>query len=190
MAQMQLSGQMQLQYPVISDKDELQRREQYLEMMAVRLEALAGPGDRIRHYRALLDEYDGSVWVMQQTAQALLEAGDTDQATTILTRAARSAPRDPEIHRRIAQIYERGGNITGALQAWERALAADNDMEEAYRQLIRLHRANGTLDGLCDRWLARHRADPGNERLADFLVDALHRAGRYEEARQITQRRR
>ena len=190
MAQMQLSGQMQLQYPVISDKDELQRREQYLEMMAGRLEALAGPGDRIRHYRALLEKYEGSVWVMQQTAQAMLEAGDTDQATTMLTRAARSAPRDPEIHRRIAQIYERGDNITGALQAWERALAADNDMEEAYRQLIRLHRKNGTLDGLCDRWLARHRADPGNELLADFLVDALHRAGRYEEARQITQRRR
>ncbi|TVQ67470.1 MAG: hypothetical protein EA363_12310 [Balneolaceae bacterium] len=188
-AQMQLSGQMTLHYPVISDKDELQRRERYLEMMAARLEALAGPDDRIRHYRSLLDRFDGSVWVMQQTAQALLEAGDTDRATSMLTRAARSAPRDPEIHRHIAQIYERGEDITGALQAWERALAADSEMEEAYRQLIRLHRRNGTLDGLCDRWMARHRADPQNELLAEFLVDALHRAGRYEEARQITQRR-
>ena len=189
-AQMQLSGQMTLHYPVISDKDELQRRERYLEMMAGRMEALAGPGDRIRHYRFLMDRFEGSVWVMQQAAQAMLEAGETDRATDMLTRAARSAPRDPEIHRRIAQIYERGGNITGALQAWERALAADNEMEQAYRQLIRLHRRNGTLDGLCDRWLARHRADPQNELLAEFLVDALHRAGRDEEARQITQRRR
>ncbi len=188
-AQMQLSGQMQLQYPVISDKDELQRRERYLEMMAGRMEALEGPEDRIRHYRSLMDRFDGSVWVMQQTAQAMLEACDTDRATDMLTRAARSAPRDPEIHRRIAQIYERGDNITGALQAWERALAADSEMEEAYRQLIRLHRQNGTLDGLCDRWMARHRADPQNELLAEFLVDALHRAGRYEEAREITQRR-
>ena len=189
-AQMQLSGQMTLHYPVISDKDELQRRERYLEMMAGRMEALAGPEDRIRYYRSLLDRFDGSVWVMQQSARALLEAGETDRAASMLTRAARNAPRDPEIHRHIAQIYERSGDLTGALHAWERALAADSEMEEAYRQLIRLHRRNGTLDSLCDRWLARHRADPQNELLAEFLVDALHRAGRYEEARQITQRRR
>lgn len=189
-AQQQLSGQMTLHYPVISDKDELQRRERYLERMASRMESRFGPEERIRHYREMLNKHEGSVWVMQQTAQAMLEAGDAEQATGMLTRAARSAPGDPEIHRRIAQIYERGGDIRGALQAWERALAADSDMEEAYRQLIRLHRKNGTLDSLCDRWLARHRADPQNELLAEFLVDALHRAGRYEEARQITQRRR
>ena len=189
-AQQQLSGQMTLHYPVISDKDEMKRREKYLEMMAAHMTTLIGPEERIRHYSELLDKHDGSVWVMQQAARARLESGDTEGATHMLGRAARSAPRDPQIHRNIAEIYENSGDITRALQAWERALAADNEMEEAYRQLIRLHRRNGTLDGLCDRWLARHRADPQNKLLAEFLVDALHRAGRYEEARQITERRR
>lgn len=187
-AQSQLSGQIELHYPVISEKDELQRRQKYLEMMADKMESLMGPEERIHHYRGLLNTFDGSVWVMQQAARALLESGEMEQATRMLNRAARSVPGDPDIHRQIAAIHEQAGNIRGALHAWERALSADNEMEEAYSQLIRLHRQNGTLDGLCDRWMARHRADRSNELLAEYLVDALHRAGRYEEAREITQR--
>ena len=51
--------------------------------------------------------------------------------------------------------------------------------------LIELYRKQGRLDTLVPRWQSRLRGTPDNQVLREHLVDALHRAGKHEEARAI-----
>jgi len=60
---------------------------------------------------------------------------------------------------------------------------------DVYGALIRVHRENGTLDQLIDRWLVRYRAVRSDPELREYLIDALHRAGRREEAREIARKK-
>ncbi|NBB72979.1 MAG: hypothetical protein GVY35_04790, partial [Bacteroidetes bacterium] len=43
----------------------------------------------------------------------------------------------------------------------------------------------GQLGALIARWHARYRATPSNTVLRDHLIEALHKAGRYEEAQPL-----
>ena len=56
---------------------------------------------------------------------------------------------------------------------------------EAYDHLIDLHQRENNLDELCDVWMSRYRANSRNDVLKEHLIESLHKAGRYEDARQI-----
>ncbi len=85
----------------------------------------------------------------------------------------------------IAEIKESREEFEEAILWYERANSVDPS-PEIYSALIRLNRMNGTLDQLIDRWLVRYHSQAGSDPIfKDYLVDALHRAGRSEEAREI-----
>jgi len=85
----------------------------------------------------------------------------------------------------IAQIKENRGKIDESILWYERAHSVETS-PDVYRALIRLHREAETLDRLVNRWLIKYqsqrRTDP---EFQQYLIDALHRAGRSSEAREI-----
>ena len=186
-AQAALGGDVQLQIPVLDERSRLEEHQQFLDEMAGVVSGVKDVEQRAGFYRDLGEENESNVWIKQQKAEALLDLDETDEAEQVLISAARINPDDTDLHQKIADIFEESGNYEQAILAWERALGADEEFEEAYENLIRLHRKTGTLDKLCDRWQAQYRADSQNEYLAEYLIDALHRAGRVEEARKIVE---
>ncbi len=85
----------------------------------------------------------------------------------------------------IAEIKKNQEKIEESILWYERAHSVESS-PEVYRALIRLHREAETLDLLVNRWLIKYqsqrRTDPDFQQ---FLIDALHRAGRSSEAREI-----
>ena len=186
-AQAAMAGEVELQMPLTDHQSQLEEHQNNLDEFARLIADLKDTGRQVEYYKELQNDYESNVWIMQQKAEALLAHGEYDEAENILTEAARINPDDTDLHRKIADIFEEIGNYEQAILSWERALGADRELEQAYENLIRLHRKTGTLDKLCDRWQARFRSEYDNEMLAEYLIDALHRAGRVEEARKIVE---
>lgn len=114
-----------------------------------------------------------------------LDRDDTGRAIPMLKEAVRLSPAIAGAHKALARYYERSGRPVQAIQSYERALSANPDFAEAYQGLIHLYRKQGELDTLCDRWLARYRANKRNKVLKEHLIEALHKAGRFEEAEKL-----
>jgi len=94
-----------------------------------------------------------------------------------------------DAHLALGEWYKQMEKFEDAILSYERALSIDPQKPDAYRVLIRLYRQQGSLDLLCDRWLARYQANSDNEILQDHLMEALHKAGRYDEAGKIAKDR-
>jgi len=99
--------------------------------------------------------------------------------------AVRETPRLRTAHVALGGLYEERGAFRKALRSYERARSLDDEAPEVYRALLRLHQRHGTLGALIQRWRARYRSAPQNDVLREHLIEALHKAGRYEEARAL-----
>ncbi|TVQ11472.1 MAG: hypothetical protein EA364_10415 [Balneolaceae bacterium] len=112
------------------------------------------------------------------------QAGFSGRARDLYMGAIAAAARQPGPHLALARLTEREGDMAGALLWYERALGISAE-PEIYSALIRLHREAGTLGSLCDRWLVQYRSGRAAPELRTHLIEALHKAGRYGEAREI-----
>lgn len=101
-------------------------------------------------------------------------------------KAVRLDANSEESHLYLGHLYKKLERFDQAILSYERVLTLNNENREAYRMLIRVSQKSGNLDQLCERWLQRYRNQRDNEVLKDFIIDALHRADRFEEAREIT----
>jgi tetratricopeptide (TPR) repeat protein len=110
---------------------------------------------------------------------------DPDAALSYYRDAVRHAPSLRSAHLALGAAYEEQGETRRALQSYERALALDDTAPDAYRALIRLYRVQNQLDALIARWQSRYRATPEHTVLRAHLLEALHKAGRYDEARTL-----
>lgn len=107
------------------------------------------------------------------------------EARAQLELAVRYAPRLRAAHLALGAHHARAGESAAAILAYERALSLDPEAADAYAELVKLYQAAGRLDELCDRWLARLRVERRNRALREHVLEALHRAGRLEEARAV-----
>lgn len=114
--------------------------------------------------------------------------GDDKTASEYLEKAIRFSPRLIEAHLARADLFEERGERSKAIEAYEKAGGLDAEHPDPYSALIRLYRNQGKLDQLCDRWQARYRAKPNNKVLKNHLVEALHKANRFEEAREVLEK--
>lgn len=144
------------------------------------------------HIREMLERlialHPENARVMDMAARFQKSTGNQVQALHYYMRAVEIEPDDHQHHLAIAAIMEERRDWEQAVLWYERALTA-RAPSEVYSDLIRVHRENGTLDQLIDRWLVRHRAHRADTALREYLIDALHRAGRREEAREIARQR-
>ncbi|MBD3276523.1 MAG: hypothetical protein GF372_14505 [Candidatus Marinimicrobia bacterium] len=82
-------------------------------------------------------------------------------------------------------IDSRRPPASALIRSYQRVLSINGKNEQAYANLIDLHQNQNSLDKLCDVWMSRYRANRRNDVLKEHLIEALHKAGRYEDAQQI-----
>ncbi len=184
-AQNALSGMPDLQVPLTGHTARLDYHQNILTRLIDKVFGSTNPEKTKNLLEELTDYHSWNGTLMLSYADALNNLGSQDEAINVLQEILENAPDEIEVHLKLAKIHESNQNIRQAILAWERAYSLDSENETIYRALIRLHRVNGTLDQLADRWLARYRSDGSNECLKEYLIDALHRADRFDEAQKI-----
>ncbi len=117
-----------------------------------------------------------------------LGLAETEESVAAIREAERAIRRQPELkeaHRLLAQMHEENKSWNEAGIAWQRYLSLVPDSREGYEALIRTYRNAGELEILIERWQRRYATEPGNDKLRRYLIEAMHRAGMYEEAARL-----
>jgi len=142
--------------------------------------------ERIRQmFGKLRESYPGSGRLFYLMGDYYQQQNQQKLSRSHYEKAIRYSPQLRKAHLALAQLFEQAGQNKDAITAYERVLSLDAQKPEAYDALIRLYRKTEKLDKLCDRWKARYRGNTDNETLKEFLIEALHKAERYEEARKL-----
>ena len=132
-----------------------------------------------------LEEYPGSSRLLYFKGMSAFEATNYREAERLFEEAIRYGAKDVNIYLKLGVIYSQRGDHPNAILSYERALSIDNTEEEAYRKIISIAENQNSLDDIIDRWLLRYEANPENKVLKEFLITALHKADRFEEARRV-----
>jgi tetratricopeptide (TPR) repeat protein len=133
----------------------------------------------------LLEDYPVSGKLRVMTGVYYYSLNDTSLALNILEEAVRFSPKEMDAHFIIGEILKQTEKLDEAKASYQRAQAIDPENERIYSALIDIHSRMGNLDQLCDQWMAAYRAKKDNLVLKEHLIEALHKANRFEEARQI-----
>ena len=133
----------------------------------------------------LLEEYPDSGRLYYLTGRYYENHAQIDQAVDHLTQAVKLSSNLTGAHLMLGEIYFARRKTEKAIQSFRRVLSLDPQNTQAYNMLLEIHEQQGTLGKLCDRWLALYRANSRNSVLREYLMEALHKAGRYDEARKI-----
>ncbi len=146
-------------------------------------------GSHIRQVMdGLMEIHPDNARVYNLAARYFEKSGDPVLALQFYMTAAEINPNEYDVHLAIAGIMEEREDWGSAVLWYERALSA-RAPSEVYGSLIRVHRENGSLEQLVDRWLVRYRSQRTDPEFREYLIDALHRSGRREEAREIARQR-
>lgn len=168
-------------YPL---SERVRDREAGVEKLVTELTRLVGTAETSGLLQPIARSQLANTPFVLLTGRLHEQAGFTDRARELYTGAISASARQPGPHLALARLSERDGDTAGALLWYERALGVSPE-PEIYSALIRLHREAGTLDSLCDRWLVQYRSERAAPELRTHLIEALHKAGRFDEAREI-----
>jgi tetratricopeptide (TPR) repeat protein len=134
--------------------------------------------EAVKYCRTGLARHPGYLSARVTLGRALIEVGGLDEAAGEFELVLASAPDNLAAIRGMAEIEQRRGNLTGALQFYQRALALarfDSELEETVARIEREMRhaappdSNGvSFEQATSEWVS---AAPGAPRLIDF--DAL-----------------
>jgi len=136
----------------------------------------------------LLQTYQGSGKLFYYVGTHYRRLGEIDRARIYFNEAANSSPQLTENQEALGALLQAEGNIPLAILSYERIVAIKPEYTPAYRALIDLYRSQGQLSELADKWMARHEATPMNAVLREYLIEALHKAGRLDDARRIIEK--
>ena len=135
--------------------------------------------------QALLRRYASSGRLPFLMGRYYEQHADTALALQHYRDAAAANPDFRDAHMALGRLYETQDNVVEAIRSFERALALDATDPAGYDALVRLYRQRGQLGALIARWQARYRATSSNTVLRDHLIEALHKADRYEDAQPL-----
>lgn len=133
----------------------------------------------------LLDQYPNAGQLHYLAGLYYREQGELAKAKAELKEAIRQESSLRAAHLALGALYEKQGAFRNAIRSYERARTLDEEAPDAYRALLRLHQSLGKLNTLIQRWRARYQSESQNEVLRSHLIEALHKAGRYDEARTV-----
>ena len=133
--------------------------------------------------RELLD-YPTNVLLLFVKARYYEKKNDYIAALVYCKRAIQLNSSLKDAHQLMAIIYEKQKNIDEAIRSLKRVIGLDNKNKSAYDEIIRLAQKHNKLNAICDEWLHKYSVTP-NDFLKERLLEALHKAGRMEEARTI-----
>lgn len=130
-------------------------------------------------------EYPGSGQLLYLIGDYYQGEQQYKRAKSYYQKSIKYSPQFRDAHVGLGDLLEADGQYSDAISSYERALSLDPQKPEPYDALIRLYRKQGQLNALCDRWKAKYRANLKNKILKDFLIEALHKAKRYDEAKKV-----
>ncbi len=132
----------------------------------------------------LLKHYTQSALLLYYKALYYERTNNYKLALKYYERVISRSSKVEKAHIRMAEIYYKQGNIKQTILAYKRALSLSNN-REIYKRLTELYREDNRLNTLCNEWLNIYAAQPDNKLLEEYLIIALHKAGRIEEAKEI-----
>ncbi len=133
----------------------------------------------------LIDDYPSSGLLFYMVGGYYLDSGRRSNGIALIKESVVLSPNLSNAHTKLGDIYKADGETNNAILAYERAISSDFENKKAYKKLINLHNDNGTLDSLCNRWTAQLRVKPNQPILREFLIEALHKADRFDEAKEF-----
>ncbi len=136
-------------------------------------------------FDTLSENWPNSAMLHYQKGRLYANKSNYEQAVDEITEAINLGASGNEVHMDLGEVWRKKGNYDQAALAFERVLSRDDEFAGAYRSLIRVSEEHGRLGELTDRWLSRYRNNRNNIVLREFLIEALHKADRFEEAAEL-----
>ncbi|WP_234567708.1 hypothetical protein [Rhodohalobacter sp. 614A] len=171
--------------PIFQNATELKEISSELQDMFVMISDRLSFEDALEVLHTGLEEFEESTLLYHQEGLLFYEHEKYTEALKSFESAARTGNADEETHLYLGHVYSKSDRFNDAVLSYERVLTLDDQNEDAYRSLVRIHQKNGKLDELCGRWLQRYNHQKQNPVLREFLIDALHRANQFEEVRAL-----
>jgi tetratricopeptide (TPR) repeat protein len=121
-------------------------------------------------------------WLLYRSAEELSRKGAWQQAIPICDELANKGFRTKDTLKLLGRSYEETGDLTMAIDAFRKLLAANPGDAGVELELAGLYDRQGDHAGAADIYLALLAKEPGNRAVALRLARALTALGRYDEA--------
>ncbi|MEL7002205.1 MAG: tetratricopeptide repeat protein [Bacteroidota bacterium] len=133
----------------------------------------------------LTEQFSQSAKIHTYVGEYLYRHNLSDRSHEFLLKSVRLDPNQKEAHNLLGAIHSEKEQYRQSILAFERSLSIDNTDPEIYGRLINLYSKTDQLDQLCNKWIVRYRSGKDHEILKQPLIEALHKAERYDEAKKI-----
>lgn len=171
--------------PLLQVATELDEISNQLQDILVYIQNHLSFDDAVEVLEVTLDDYPSSSILYHHKGVLYFKNDNPERALTNLQRAAELQSNNQETHLYLGHIYSSMNDYEQASLFYERVLSISDQHAEAYKSLIRLNQQHEELDSLCNRWLQRFKNENNNMVLKNYLIEALHRANRFEEAAEL-----
>jgi len=146
-------------------------------------------GMTAQSYKVMLDdylrEYPTSIVLLLAEGEWYEREAASQRALGIYTRILNINPAVAQAVAAMARLHEQKGDLESAILDYRRLQSMDAANTVAYDGLLRLHDRLGRLDELCDEWKRLYAVRSQDKILRERLIEALHKANRREEARNL-----
>jgi len=171
--------------PLLQNKHKITRLNQYIDDWYNYLMDNFSVPQAERIIAAVRSAYPESPKLHLFKGKIAFRAGHSTLAQESFENAIRQGARDPELYFLLGEVYRGRNKYSKSILSYERALTTDASFEKAYQKIVQTSQQQGSLDKLCDRWSRRYKNNSDNKMLREYLISALHKADRFEEAKQI-----
>lgn len=158
-----------------------------LKQSFVYLKELMGEEALVRDISGLILETPGAAILYLQRGKMYHLLGKSSQAEQDFTTALSLSPNSEEMQFEAGLFFEASGNFARAYTAYLNAWSLNRKNSALFRKVIDLAHKTEKLDAVCDYWLNIYTTDRENAMLREFLLEALHAAGRHGDASRIMQ---
>ena len=132
-----------------------------------------------------LQEFPGSSRLLYFKGISAFESDNYHEAQDLFEEAIRYGAKDTDIYIKLGDIHSLKKKHDHAILSYERSLSINNKNEEAYSKIISEAERSNSINEVIDRWLLRYETNSKNKVLKEYLIAALHKADRFEEARRV-----
>lgn len=113
------------------------------------------------------------------------EQGNVRKAQNDYETALTRTPYIEDVLQESGEFFMKRGNNEKAYELFTSALRVNKNSAKAYSRIIEAAMNLGKLDELCNYWKRLYESDMNNTIFKEFLIEALHKAGRYKDAEPI-----
>lgn len=146
------------------------------------LKNLTGGESFITSISGLILESPGAAILYLQRGKMYHQLGMISQAEQDFTTALSLSPNSEEMQYEAGLFFESTGNTSRAYTAYMNAWSINRKSPKLFRKVIDSAYLAGKLDAVCDYWLNIYNSNKENTLLREFLIEALHAAGRHSDA--------